>query len=567
MGNCCGNIFRRRNQRRHIVLILIGLDNAGKTKTVNNLAGEKDDKVLPTVGFKAVNLVHKDTPVTIYDLGGGPHFRQIWSQYYSEVHGVIFVIDSSDFSRLDECRAVLEEVLSHDKISECVPQTTEAPLSKTKIDTRWLARGGVRACLGRGTSTSRPSSLTWQKSREAARSAWTCLIALNRRSKPILVLANKQDKTGALDDIDVVEKLNIEPLVNKYRCPTLVESYSAFTINPKTKKLKIDPGLRKGYHWLLNYIVRRYGDINLRVQTDIHAELERRKRMQNKASNTTLQTFTAVSDEIATQTGFENPNYDLDKSTKIDSDDLHTDGLIIVKPISHNPNSIDSTITIESVEDSDGVSTAKPKLSPLFGRASNSTVETVRIELEPRSEFRKLSPIVRNKSSANQHIDFKNRPQSSPTFRKKKLGPSLSSQNSSLQDEEMKPDGDLPYIGDRNLTWDVADKKETVLINAAELSQMHREIVLNERDYNNKTACSEVTLQAATLPLSPRPASASQLVRRQLELCSQHKRRLSLRYMQRNKTSPERVSMLIYEPKAPQRHLDKGDFSHSATIN
>lgn len=99
------------------MLILIGLDNAGKTRTLNNLAGEKDDKVLPTVGFKAVNLVHRDTPVTIYDLGGGPEFRQIWPQYYSEVHGVIFVIDSSDFSRLEECKVVLEEVLSHHKIS------------------------------------------------------------------------------------------------------------------------------------------------------------------------------------------------------------------------------------------------------------------------------------------------------------------------------------------------------------------------------------------------------------------------------------------------------------------
>lgn len=117
MGNCFARIFRRQNTRRHIILILIGLDNAGKTKTVNNLAGESDGKVLPTVGFKAVNLLHRDTPVTIYDLGGGPQFRQIWPQYYSEVHGVIFVIDSSDFSRLDECKSVLEEVLSHDKIS------------------------------------------------------------------------------------------------------------------------------------------------------------------------------------------------------------------------------------------------------------------------------------------------------------------------------------------------------------------------------------------------------------------------------------------------------------------
>ncbi|KAJ8707956.1 hypothetical protein PYW08_010322 [Mythimna loreyi] len=505
MGNCLRSVFRRRNQRRQIVLILIGLDNAGKTKTVNNLAGEKDDKVLPTVGFKAVNLVHKDTPVTIYDLGGGPHFRQIWSQYYSEVHGVIFVIDSSDFSRLDECRAVLEEVLSHDKIS----------------------------------------------------------------GKPVLVLANKQDKQGALDDIDVVDKLNIEPLVNKYRCPTLVESYSAYGDHPKSKKPKLDPGLRKGYQWLLNYIVRRYGDINLRVQTDIHADLERRKRMLNKASNTNSQTFTAVSDDIATQTGFENPNYDLEKS-KLDEDELQK-GLIIVKPIKHNPNSIDSTITIESVDESDETSGVKPKLSPLFGRASNSTVETVRIELEPRSEFRKLSPIVRNKSDKNQHIDFMNRPQSSPTV-KRKIKVEPQSKNGSFQDEELKPDGDLTVvIGDRNRSWDDSEKKHTVQVNDAELSSMQREIVLNERDYTSKTAYSEVTLQSATLPLSPtapRPASASQLVRRQLELCGQHKRRLSLRYMQRNKTSPERVSMLIYEPsKAPQRHLDKGDFDHSATIN
>ncbi|XP_061724968.1 ADP-ribosylation factor-like protein 13B [Cydia pomonella] len=452
MGNCWACVTRRRSVRRRIVLILIGLDNAGKTKTVNNLAGENDDKVLPTVGFKAVNLIHKDTPVTIYDLGGGPHFRQIWSQYYSEVHGVIFVIDSSDFSRLDECRAVLEEVLSHDKIS----------------------------------------------------------------GKPILVLANKQDKSGALDDIDVVEKLNIEPLVNKYRCPTLVESYTAET-ETKKKKPKIDPGLKKGYHWLLNYIVRRYGDINLRVQTDIHAELERR-RLQSKAS----QTFTADSEN--TQTGFENPNFNLE--TK-DSEP----GLIVVKPISVKTDSVDTTVTIESVD--------KPKLSPLFGRASTEAMPVARVELEPRAEFRKLSPIARNRSGVN-HIDFMNRPHSSPT---KKMKVEPLSPNSSLESEEKtsrEPERPRRVIRDGEI--------------------MRREILFADRDCN-KTASSDVTpvRDVATLPAGARPASASQLVRRQLEV-SAHRRRLSLRYM-RNKTSPERVSMLVYEPK--KRHLDKGDFQHA----
>lgn len=175
--------------------------------------------------------------------------------------------------------------------------------------------------------------------------------------------------------------------------------------------------MRKGYQWLLNYIVRRYGDINLRVQTDIHADLERRKRMLSKSSNRASQTFTAISDDIATQTGFENPNYTLKKS---EIDNNLDAGVIIVQPIK-KPNSVDSTITIESVENDTTTDTntsgARPKLSPLFGRASDSTTESVKIELEPRNEFRKLSPIVR-KGGVN-HIDFKNRPQSSPTYKNK----------------------------------------------------------------------------------------------------------------------------------------------------
>ncbi|XP_073965637.1 uncharacterized protein isoform X1 [Choristoneura fumiferana] len=487
MGNCWASICRRRSVHRRIVLIMIGLDNAGKTKTVNNLAGEKDDTVLPTVGFKAVNLVHKDTPVTIYDLGGGPHFRQIWSQYYSEVHGVIFVIDSSDFSRLDECRLVLEEVLSHDKIS----------------------------------------------------------------GKPVLVLANKQDKSGALDDIDVVEKLNIEPLVNRYRCPTLVESYTA-QVEATNKKHKLDPGLKKGYHWLLNYIVRRYIDIDLRVQTDIQADLERRRRLRAKAANTASQTFTAISDEntqtaLSSPTGFENPNFNIPNT-------MDDRGLIVVKPITIKPTSVDTTVTIESV-DSDSTS-VKPKLSPLFGRASNVALTETRIELEPRSEFRKLSPIVRTKSGAN-HIDFKNRPQSSPT---KKIKVKPRSQDSSNIDE-----------GSQELTLKARDL--TLLLEGRtdgrsdHAADVHKEIVLIEREFS-KAALSDVApLRAATAPPA-RPASASQLVRRQLELTAAHRRRLSLRYMRCNKTSPERASMLQHEPgKAAQRHLDKGDYSHANTIN
>lgn len=69
--------------------------------------------------------------------------------------------------------------------------------------------------------------------------------------KPILLLANKQDQENALDEIDLVDKLDLEKIVNENHCPTLVETCSA-----TETRTKIDAGIKRGYHWLLNHIVR-----------------------------------------------------------------------------------------------------------------------------------------------------------------------------------------------------------------------------------------------------------------------------------------------------------------------
>ena len=54
--------------------------------------------------------------VTIYDLGGSRSFRGIWPKYYHEVHGFIFVVDSSDAGRLAECSSVLQGMLDHHQV-------------------------------------------------------------------------------------------------------------------------------------------------------------------------------------------------------------------------------------------------------------------------------------------------------------------------------------------------------------------------------------------------------------------------------------------------------------------
>lgn len=67
------------------MLLLLGLDNAGKTAAVKGLAGEPVDTV-PTVGFSVISLPFHDYTVKVYDLGGGPGIRGIWPQYFVDVN-------------------------------------------------------------------------------------------------------------------------------------------------------------------------------------------------------------------------------------------------------------------------------------------------------------------------------------------------------------------------------------------------------------------------------------------------------------------------------------------------
>ncbi|XP_019746248.1 ADP-ribosylation factor-like protein 13B isoform X4 [Hippocampus comes] len=163
MANCCTWLKRWREPARKVTLVMVGLDNAGKTATVRGIQGENPQDVAPTVGFSKVDLKQGKFEVTIFDLGGGKRIRGIWKNYYSESHGVVFVVDSSDVQRIQETRETMAEVLQHPRIA----------------------------------------------------------------GKPVLVLANKQDQEGALAEADIIENLSLEKLVNENKCLCQIEPCSA----------------------------------------------------------------------------------------------------------------------------------------------------------------------------------------------------------------------------------------------------------------------------------------------------------------------------------------------------
>ncbi|XP_072370019.1 ADP-ribosylation factor-like protein 13B isoform X2 [Scyliorhinus torazame] len=163
MANCCTWLKRWREPVRKVTLLMVGLDNAGKTATVKGIQGESLEDIAPTVGFSRIDLKQDKFEITIFDLGGGKRIRGIWKNYYSESFGVIFVVDSSDVDRIEEAKDIVAEVIRHPRIS----------------------------------------------------------------GKPVLVLANKQDCDGALAEADIIEYLSLEKLVNENKCLCQIEPCSA----------------------------------------------------------------------------------------------------------------------------------------------------------------------------------------------------------------------------------------------------------------------------------------------------------------------------------------------------
>lgn len=99
-------------------VIVIGLDNSGKTSILNHLKNEdqKSLDIVPTVGFNVDKLKVNSLSITAFDMSGQGRYRTLWEQYYRDCHGVIFVVDSSDKLRMVVARDELEQMLSHPDI-------------------------------------------------------------------------------------------------------------------------------------------------------------------------------------------------------------------------------------------------------------------------------------------------------------------------------------------------------------------------------------------------------------------------------------------------------------------
>lgn len=72
-------IKEKEKQQR---ILILGLDNAGKTTIVKKLNGDDVDSISPTLGFNINTLIHKEHQINVWDIGGQQTLRSYWRNYF-----------------------------------------------------------------------------------------------------------------------------------------------------------------------------------------------------------------------------------------------------------------------------------------------------------------------------------------------------------------------------------------------------------------------------------------------------------------------------------------------------
>jgi ADP-ribosylation factor-like protein 13B len=227
-GGKGGEATSEEGEMKTIQIAVLGLGNAGKSSIINALQGKFDPRIRPTTGFRPVTLaLNPQTTIKLYDLGGGKKIRDIWDQYYHDVHGIIYVIDA----------------------------TEDIPIT----DNTTIASG---------------------ESSETIRIFQQTLDHENLKGKPLLIFANKQDLPTAKPATYWQELL---PIPFDYQDKLFIAESSSF-VPENIDNFTADPNLEGAIELLIETILQEYSTLQQRVEYDIKqkAKADAKKRIERE---------------------------------------------------------------------------------------------------------------------------------------------------------------------------------------------------------------------------------------------------------------------------------------------
>ncbi|XP_063998436.1 ADP-ribosylation factor-like protein 8B isoform X2 [Pogoniulus pusillus] len=147
--------------KEEMELTLVGLQYSGKTTLLTVLgSGQFTEDMIPTVGFNMRKITKGNVTIKVWDIGGQPRFRSMWERYCRGVNAVVYMVDAADLEKVEASKNELHSLIDKPQLH------------------------GI----------------------------------------PVLVLGNKRDLPGALDEKQLIEKLhNITVAYSAHQIKTLLK--------------------------------------------------------------------------------------------------------------------------------------------------------------------------------------------------------------------------------------------------------------------------------------------------------------------------------------------------------
>ncbi|XP_077878712.1 ADP-ribosylation factor-like protein 8A isoform X5 [Ictidomys tridecemlineatus] len=154
--------FKALFWKEEMELTLVGLQYSGKTTFVNviaiqdddNMSGQFNEDMIPTVGFNMRKITKGNVTIKLWDIGGQPRFRSMWERYCRGVSAIVYMVDAADQEKIEASKNELHNLLDKPQLQ------------------------GI----------------------------------------PVLVLGNKRDLPGALDEKELIEKMNLSAIQDREIC-------------------------------------------------------------------------------------------------------------------------------------------------------------------------------------------------------------------------------------------------------------------------------------------------------------------------------------------------------------
>ncbi|XP_035382727.1 ADP-ribosylation factor-like protein 9 isoform X2 [Electrophorus electricus] len=123
-------VFKEEEEeRRERQVLVLGLDGAGKSSVLQGLSGGAGKRhCRPTRGFNFIRLHTPACQLDFLEIGGGEELRAYWPEFLRKTHILVYVVDSSDRSRLPQAKDELHRLLRVDTQLPVVVLGNKQPL-------------------------------------------------------------------------------------------------------------------------------------------------------------------------------------------------------------------------------------------------------------------------------------------------------------------------------------------------------------------------------------------------------------------------------------------------------